>query len=123
MDIYTQAVELVDQSTLTVRAWTLEEIGENGADFEKLIDAVAAPITGQPSPFAEGVAPRVMRRIIMRSLVYPEDVDRIRAPDLEEVLEAIYQVNGLRELSKKSLALRLRRQEAQKEALLAHPSA
>lgn len=103
MDTYTLPVELTDKSTVTVRAWTLEEIGANASDFEKLIDALNAPVTGQASPFPVGVAPQVLRRLLLRSLVVPEDADRLRAPDIPEVLEAIYTVNGLRELTKKRL--------------------
>lgn len=120
MNKYTQTVQLESGVTVTVRAWTLAEMGAASGEFLTLIDALNAPLTqGKP---AIGIdVPLLLHRAIRNSLLRPEEVDSLRASDIPAVLDAIYSVNGLKELIKKSLRFRLEMQQAQKEALASLP--
>lgn len=116
--MYTQTVTLKDGTSVSVRPWTLEEIGANSADFLEMLNihsaALAATEAGEMRPEA---APGTLARLIRRSLVNPEDAERVLAPDLAAVQEAIWEVNGLGDFLKGSLALRLKAREAQLAAL------
>lgn len=115
---YNQTVKLKDGTSVVVRPWTLEEVGAHTADFLELLHIHSASLAptalGEMEPEA---APRTLERLIRRSLLHPEDIERICTPDLAVIQEAIWDVNGLGDFLKGSLALRLKAREAQLAAL------
>lgn len=109
---YTRAVELASGQNVTVQAWTLADIAANTADFYALLELIASPFDDQ----AQGGTPelfRVAERSIRLSLTRPEDATLVRAPDIPELLDAIFEVNGLADLVKKTMRLRLKLKQAQ----------
>ena len=87
-----RTVPLADGTHVEVRAWTLGMLAEHGEAFLALLDELNAPLSAQP-----GARPALAR---------------IRLIDREDVLEAIYTVNGLRELTTTALDLMTEGREA-----------
>lgn len=101
-----RTVPLADGTHVEVRAWTLGMLAEHGEAFLALLDELNAPLSAQP-----GARPALARAIRV-SLLDPSHEDRIRLIDREDVLEAIYTVNGLRELTTTALDLMTEGREA-----------
>lgn len=106
-----RTVRLADGTHIEVRAWTLGMLAEHGEAFLALLDELNAPLSAQP-----GARPALTRAIRV-SLLEPAHEDRIRLIDREDVLETIYAVNGLRELTTTALDLMTEGREAMLDAL------
>lgn len=103
-----------ERMTIVVRAWPLPMIGANLADFLALVDAFVARVRDPEGVLAGtlGMSGEALVRVVRLSLANPEDEGLVRAPDLPDVLDAIWEVNAVGELLKKSLELRLRKSTA-----------
>ncbi|RJF74463.1 hypothetical protein D3875_04070 [Deinococcus cavernae] len=110
-------LQLSDGSQVTVKAWLMDELVAHPLEFMALIDALNAPITGQPADLFREQIPAALHRAVRVSLQQPEDMQRVKVADLPDLLEAIWEVNAVQELQKKSLSFRLRIQQAQAEVL------
>jgi len=120
MTMHTQPVTLTCGVTVTVTAWRLADIAAHAADFHAVVDAISAPLRGLPAPLPPQDTLPVLARVVRLSLTRPEDAHLVRACDLPPLLAAVWEVNGLGALAKKSLALQLRAQHDQKT--VSHPS-
>lgn len=115
MSEHAQTVQLANSVTVTVVAWPLDQIAANSADFLNLLRAFTATLTGD-QPLTEEFSTLVVRAIRL-SLQRPEDATHITARDLPELMQAVWDVNGLGDLVKKLLFLQLQVRTGLQEAL------
>ncbi|UQN04862.1 hypothetical protein [Deinococcus sp. QL22] len=107
---YAHPVTLANHVTVTVTGWGLGDVASHAADVQAVIDALTAPLRGTPSPLLLGAVVPVLARVLQLSLTRPEDAQHLAICDLAPLLQAIWDVNGLADLAKKSLARQLRAQ-------------
>lgn len=96
-------VTLMDGTAVTVRAWSLTQLAEHSEAFMALQLSLNTPLHGRAAPHD------LLTRAVQISLAEPADLHRLRPGDLPDVLDAIYEVNGLHALTKAALALQLER--------------
>ena len=107
---YTHPVTLSNHITVSVVGWGLGDVASHAADVQAVIDALTAPLRGVPSPVPSAAIVPVLARVLRLSLTRPEDAQHICLSDIAPLLAAIWEVNGLSDLAKKSLARQLRAQ-------------
>ena len=117
MTEHAQSVQTASGITVTVLAWSLDQIAANSADFLNLLRAFTATLTTD-QPLTEEFSALVVRCVRL-SLQDPADAAHITARDLPEVLQAVWDVNGLGDLVKKLLGLQLQVRTGMQEALTA----
>ncbi|UQN04865.1 hypothetical protein [Deinococcus sp. QL22] len=112
-------LELSDGLPLTVQALLLDDLLEHPDVLPDLISDLNALITGLGSRLTH----ERLTAAEALSLLDRAEVERIRASDLPDMLEAIFEVNGLRELTQQVLHLKVAGHGAQGEALQAFEQA
>ncbi|GGR31469.1 hypothetical protein [Deinococcus ruber] len=115
MSEHAQTVQLATGPTIIIEAWTLDQIAANSADFLNMVNAFTSSLTGN-QPLTQEFSALVVR-VVKLSLQRPEDVVHIRAGDLSELMEAVWQVNGLGDFVKKMLSLQVQIRTGLQEAL------
>ncbi len=115
MSEHAQTVQLANGVTITVVAWSLDQIAANSADFLNLLRAFTSSLTSD-QPLAAEFSTLVVRSVRL-SLLQPEDAAHITARDLPDVMQAVWEINGLGDLVKKLLALQLQVRTGLQEAL------
>jgi len=115
MSEHAQTVPLSNGVTITVVAWSLDQIAANSADFLNLLRAFTASLTTD-QPLSQEFAALVVRTVRL-SLQRPEDAAHVTARDLPELMQAVWDVNGLGDLVKKLLSLQLQVRTGLQEAL------
>lgn len=115
MSEHARTVTLASGPTITLTAWTLEQISANTADYFNLLRAFLADLKAEATLDQEFTT--LLVRLVRLSLAQPEDATHVTARDLPEVLEAIWELNELGEFAKKLLSLHHRLQANLLEAL------
>ncbi|UQN06289.1 hypothetical protein [Deinococcus sp. QL22] len=96
---YLQPVTLNAGMTVTVAAWRLADMAGHAADLQAVIHALSAPVRGETSGLARSATFPGLARLIRLSLTRPEDAGLVQACDLPPLLLAMWDLNGLRELT------------------------
>lgn len=114
MSEHIQTVTTAQGATITVQAWSLDQIAANSADFLNLLRVFTSSLQGEA--LSEEFSTLVVRSVRL-SLQRPEDAALITARDLPDVMQAVWEVNGLGDLVKKLLSLQLQVKTGMQEAL------
>lgn len=119
---YTRPVTLSGGATVTVNAWGLVDVAAHATDFQAVLDAFTASLRDTPQAMPSQDSMALLSRVIRLSLTRPEDAELVRACDFPDLLEAIWAVNGLGDLIKKALRLRLQADQVRQALLTPSPS-
>ncbi|KQR37728.1 hypothetical protein [Deinococcus sp. Leaf326] len=117
---YTRPVTLSSGVTVTVSAWGLADVAAHATDFQAVLDALTASLRDVPPPMPSQDSMALLTRSIQLSLTRPEDAVLVKACDFPDLLEAIWEVNGLGDLAKKALRLRLEADKVRQALLAEH---
>ncbi|GAA0508386.1 hypothetical protein [Deinococcus depolymerans] len=121
MSPYQKTVPLRSGVTVTVQAWAFADMAARSAEFMGMLESFTARIKGEVTDLPDVDALRLMERTVRFSLHRPEDHELLRACDLPDLVEAIWEVNGLGDLVGKFLRLRLAAHQRQEAALSSPP--
>lgn len=105
-----KAVTLSGGATVTVEAWPFGYVMANSADFFAVLEFCTQVMRGEIDVLSGYGAQHgaLLTRVIEQSLSKPADAQLLRVCDVPELLEVIFELNGLAELISKALRLRER---------------
>ena len=105
-----RTVTLSGGATVTVEAWPFGYVMANSADFFAVLEFCTQVMRGEIDVLSGYGAQHgaLLTRVIEQSLSRPADTQLLKVSDVPDILEAIFELNGLEELIKKSLRLRER---------------
>ena len=97
-------------ASVTIEAWGFGYVLANSTDFFSILEFFTHVLRGEADVLngfgaAHG---QLLTRVIEQSLARPEDKAFLKLSDIPDLMEAIFELNGLESLVKKSLLLRER---------------
>lgn len=114
MDFLTAAVTLHSGATVTVCAWSYLNFSASLADYRNLLAAFRERIGAGTGELPQQL---LLDRVIMAAVPAEADRGLIMAADLPLLLDAIFVLNRVEDITAKSLGLHMRLLQAEASAL------